>query len=222
MQQPSSFPPPQGPPSDPPTGTGAPQGPPRSHIKLWGAVAAVVSAIAGVASAVAAFTGGSSVPDRSPSAQVTVTVAPPPAGGSAQQVPPAAGASATNAAAEGVRWSGSIVLGLEGIDLTQSPPRKGSASFIRPAAARSGSNGMMVKGTVALWTGTGAPTAQGCKDLLLTQSRDEVDVAAGDVVCLAEGSSPVAALKVTATHYDRGAYGELDGELTVWSLRLNR
>ncbi|MEV6207504.1 hypothetical protein [Kitasatospora sp. NPDC051914] len=169
----------------------------------------------------AAFTGGPSGPDRAPSAQVTVTVAPPPAGGSAQQVPPA-GASATNAAAEGVRWSGPIVLGLEGIDLTQSPPRKGSPPFTRPAAARSGSNGMMVKGTVALWTGNGAPTAQGCKDLLLTQSRDEADVAAGDVVCLAEGSSPVAALKVTATHYDRGGYGELDGELTVWSLRLNR
>lgn len=113
------------------------------------------------------------------------------------------------------------MLGLEGIDLSKVPPAR-SDSFLRPAAGRSGSSGMMVKGTVARWSGPGAPTAQGCRDLLTTQPHDEVDVVEGDSVCVVNENSPIAVIKVTDTHYDQGTYGELDTEVTIWDLRMAR
>ncbi|MFD0573231.1 hypothetical protein ACFQ0T_33370 [Kitasatospora gansuensis] len=124
-----------------------------------------------------------------------------------------------------MRWTGKVVLGLEGIDLAQVPPVKGSSdslSFLRPAAGRKGSSGMEVKGTSALWTETGEPTAQGCRALLQMQSHDQVDVVEGDQVCVVHEGSPIGLLKVTKTHYMQGGYGELDAELTVWDLRLKR
>ncbi|WP_371494857.1 hypothetical protein OG871_06365 [Kitasatospora sp. NBC_00374] len=117
-----------------------------------------------------------------------------------------------------------MVLGLEGIELDQVPPRAGSETIMntRPAAGRNGSSSMEVMGTVALWTSAEAPTAQGCKDLLATQSVKEVVVGQGDRVCLVNEHSPIAALKVTATSYDKGTYGLIEGELTIWNLRSDR
>ncbi|WP_371676929.1 hypothetical protein [Streptomyces sp. NBC_01276] len=205
------------PPSSPPAFP-APAGPSRA--KLWAAGAAVVSAIAGVASAIAAFSGNSSAPAAvAPPTGVSLpapqTASSPAAGGTGTGAGTGAGAPAS------VRWSGKIVLGLEGIDLTQNPPRRGDGSTFgyRPAAARSGSSSMTVKGTAALWTDASAPTPQGCKDLLATQSRSEVTVAEGDSVCLVNEKSPIAVLKVTATRYDEGTYGLVEGELTTWNLR---
>jgi hypothetical protein len=192
-----------------------------SNMKLWGVVAAVVSAAAGVASAVAAFTGGSAQPSAAPPTSAAVTAAPPGSGSAGTGTTVAPPPSPSAAAA--VRWTGAWVLGLEGIDLSKVPPgRSSSFTSYRPAAARSGSSGMMVKGTVARWSGPGAPTAQGCRDLLLTQPHDQVDVVEGDSVCAVEESSPIAVLKITGTHYDQGSYGELDTEVTIWDLRLNR
>ncbi|GHB46096.1 hypothetical protein GCM10010347_14640 [Streptomyces cirratus] len=114
-----------------------------------------------------------------------------------------------------------MVLGLEGIDLSSVPPRTGTSGFgIRPAAGRAGESSMEVKGTVALWTNSEAPTAQGCKDLLATQSRSAVTVAEGDSVCLVNEKSPIGVLKVTATRYNEGSYGLIEGELTTWNLRV--
>lgn len=81
---------------------------------------------------------------------------------------------------------------------------------------------MEVKGTAALWTEAAEPTAQGCKDLLATQSVKTVVVVEGDRVCLVDESSPIGVLKVTATHYDQGSYGLIDGQLTIWNLRAAR
>ncbi|MGO4457837.1 hypothetical protein AB4039_11085 [Streptomyces sp. M-16] len=212
-------------PSQPPASVPAlqpPTGPSRA--KLWAAGAAVVSAIAGVASAIAAFSGNPTAPAAvAPPTGVSLpapqTGSGPAAGGTG------AGGTGTGtgagAAPASVRWSGKIVLGLEGIDLTQNPPRRGDGSTFgyRPAAARSGSSSMTVKGTAALWTDASAPTPQGCKDLLATQSRSEVVVAEGDSVCLVNEKSPIAVLKVTATRYDEGTYGLIEGELTTWNLR---
>ncbi|GAA2827148.1 hypothetical protein GCM10010441_59460 [Kitasatospora paracochleata] len=196
----------------------------RSHVKIWGAVAAVVSAAAGVASAVAAFMGGGgSPPTSAPAPQVTVTVGTqgsPNAGGVA--APSAQGTAAAPGSGAKVRWSGAFRLGMEGVDLTADPPAAGNGTYLRPGAARSGSSGMMVRGTVAPWSGPGEPTAEGCRQLLLTQKRNELDVSVGDQVCVVEGSSPIGVLKVTAAHYDAGSYGELDTTLTVWDLRMGR
>ncbi|WP_329197825.1 MULTISPECIES: hypothetical protein [unclassified Streptomyces] len=193
----------------------------RSHAKLWAAGAAVVSAIAGVASAIAAFSNGSPPPTPSavpPASSVTVA-GQPPAGGTA----PSAAPSAAGSAAGSVRWTGKVVLGLEGIDLNSIPPHSGTSGFgIRPAAGRSGETSMEVKGTVALWTNAEAPTAQGCRDLLATQSRSAVTVAEGDSVCLVNEKSPIGVLKVTGTRYDEGSYGLIEGELTTWNLRPSR
>ncbi|MFD8981676.1 hypothetical protein [Streptomyces sp. NPDC059564] len=178
-----------------------------------------------MASAIAAFSNGSPSPAAAPPAtSATVNVQPPqnPAGSAAG---PATGAAGTGAAGAGsVRWSGKVVLGLEGLDLTQTPPRKGDGSTFgyRPAAGRNGSSSMEVKGTAALWTDAAEPTAQGCKDLLATQSRNSVVVADGDSVCLVNESSPIGLLKVTATHYDDGTYGLIEGQLTIWNLRVAR
>ncbi|GJF31647.1 hypothetical protein KNE206_43470 [Kitasatospora sp. NE20-6] len=191
-------------------------------MKLWGVVAAVVSACAGVASAIAAFTGGTAHPSAAPVASAAVDVAPPPGTGFAGTSPAVAPAPSP-AGASPVRWTGKWVLGLEGIDLTKVPPaRSTSFVFFRPAAGRSGSSGMMVKGTVARWTGPGEPTAQGCRDLLLTQPHDQVDVVEGDSVCVVNENSPIAVIKITETHYDQGSYGELDTEVTIWNLRMTR
>ncbi|MFF3015745.1 hypothetical protein [Streptomyces sp. NPDC057939] len=194
-----------------------PPAPSPSRAKIWAAGAAVVSAIAGVATAVAAFSNGS---PPQPSA------VPPPASSAVGDQPPqspavtAAPGTATGAGgAASVRWSGKVVLGLEGIDLSQVPPSKGSGFGIRPAAGRNGSSSMEVKGTVALWENPGDPTPQGCKDLLAAQSRNAVVVAEGDSVCLVDENSPIAALKVTATQYNEGSYGLIEGQLTTWNLR---
>lgn len=190
----------------------------RSPVMVWGVVAAVVSAAAGVASAVAAFTGGSPHPSAAPATSV---VAPAPAPDPATVATATAKPVPTPAAEVSVRWTGKVVLGMEGIDLAQVPPTKGdSLPFFQPAAQRSGSSGMAVRGPSALWTEAGEPTAQGCRDLLLTQQHKEVDVVAGDRVCVADGSSPIGLLKVTKTHYSQGSYGELDVEVTIWNLRL--
>ncbi|MER5864843.1 hypothetical protein [Kitasatospora sp. NPDC002040] len=190
----------------------------RSPVMVWGVVAAAVSAAAGVASAVAAFTGSSSQTAPSPTTSV---VAPPPA--------PTAGATAAATtpkptpaapAAATVRWTGKIVLGMEGIDLTQVPPTQVEGQFLRPGAARTGGSGMTVKGTTAVWTDSAAPTAEGCRNLLQTQQQTVVDVVAGDQVCVVNETSPIGLLKVTKTYYMRGSYGELDAELTIWDLRL--
>lgn len=207
QQYPPSYPP-------PPVHTGP------SRVKVWAAAAAVVSAIAGVASAIAAFSNGSPSPAAvSPPSSTTVTVQPPqnPTGSAAGPASGAAGAGS-------VRWSGKVLLGLEGLDLTQAPPRKGDGNSFgyRPAAGRTGENSMEVKGTAALWTEAAEPTAQGCKDLLATQSRKTVVVAEGDSVCLVNESSPIGVLKVTATHYDEGTYGLIEGQLTIWNLRAAR
>jgi len=200
----------------------------RSRTKLWATGAAVVSAATGVVTAFAAFSGGSPSPGAvPPAASVTVTVQPSqsPAGATASSTQasgdsrPASPSPAAGTGAGSVRWSGKVVLGLEGIDLEKVPPRTGSGFGSRPAAARSGSSSMMVKGTVALWTSTEAPTPQGCKDLLATQSRAEVTVGEGDSVCLVNEHSPIAVLKVTATSYDQGTYGLIEGQLTTWNLR---
>ncbi|MFF7075493.1 hypothetical protein [Streptomyces lavendulae] len=221
LQQPAS--PPPVPPAAVPS---APAGPSRA--KLWAAGAAVVSAIAGVASAIAAFSNNSPSPAAVPPPTAVTLPAPQAAStpGAGAGAGAGAGSSAgtgtgTGAAPASVRWSGKIVLGLEGVDLTQNPPRRGDGSTFgyRPAAARSGSSSMMVKGTAALWTDASAPTPQGCRDLLATQSRSEVVVAEGDSVCLVNEKSPIAVLKVTATHYDDGTYGLIEGELTTWNLR---
>ncbi|MEU8433433.1 hypothetical protein AB0F18_11025 [Streptomyces sp. NPDC029216] len=194
-----------------------PASPGASKAKVWGVIAAVVSAIAGVASAIAAFTNNSHAPAAVPPAAAPNVVAQPPAGGTASS------ASGTGAAGAGsVRWTGKIVLGLEGIDLSQVPPRKGSELGTRPAAGRSGSSSMMVMGTAALWTNPEAPTAQGCRDLLATQSRKEVVVAEGDSVCLVNENSPIGVLKVTSTSYMEGSYGLIEGDLTTWNLRATR
>ncbi|WP_157531386.1 MULTISPECIES: hypothetical protein [unclassified Kitasatospora] len=221
-QRPPSF----GDPAGPPTGAfGPPEAHRRSPVMVWGVVAAAVSAVAGVASAVAAFMGGSSQPSAAPTSSV-VAPAPASADGSAA---PATSATAkpapAPAAGVAVRWTGKVVLGMEGIDLTQVPPTKGSSdtlSFLRPSARRTGSSGMEIKGPSALWTEAGEPTAQGCRNLLLTQSHDQVDVVAGDRVCVVDESSPIGLLKVTKTHYSQGSYGELDAELTIWDLHLKR
>ncbi|MFF7499290.1 hypothetical protein ACFZBM_07555 [Streptomyces lavendulae] len=219
LQQPAS-PPPVPPAAVPP----APAGPSRA--KLWAAGAAVVSAIAGVASAIAAFSSNSPSPAAVPPPTAVTLPAPqaastPGAGAGAGAGSSAGTGTGTGAAPASVRWSGKIVLGLEGVDLTQNPPRRGDGSTFgyRPAAARSGSSSMTVKGTAALWTDASAPTPQGCRDLLATQSRSEVVVAEGDSVCLVNEKSPIAVLKVTATHYDDGTYGLIEGELTTWNLR---
>ncbi|GLV98908.1 hypothetical protein [Streptomyces lavendulae] len=221
LQQPAS-PPPVPPAAVPP----APAGPSRA--KLWAAGAAVVSAIAGVASAIAAFSNNSPSPAAVPPPTAVTLPAPQAASTPGAGAGAGAGSSAgtgtgtgAGAAPASVRWSGKIVLGLEGVDLTQNPPRRGDGSTFgyRPAAARSGSSSMTVKGTAALWTDASAPTPQGCRDLLATQSRSEVVVAEGDSVCLVNEKSPIAVLKVTATHYDDGTYGLIEGELTTWNLR---
>lgn len=191
-----------------------------SRAKIWAAGAAVVSAIAGVATAVAAFSNGSPPP----------AAVPPPASSSVGEQPPQSSAAipatpgpATGAGgAAAVRWSGKVVLGLEGIDLSQVPPSKGTSLGARPAAGRNGSSSMEVKGTVALWENTGDPTPQGCKDLLASQSRNAVVVAEGDSVCLVNEASPIALLKVTATRYSEGSYGLIEGQLTTWNLRATR
>ncbi|MGW7315664.1 hypothetical protein [Streptomyces sp. NPDC054854] len=196
-----------------------PVAPSPSRAKIWAAGAAVVSAIAGVATAIAAFSNGSPQP----------SAVPPPASSSVGDQPPqspantAAPSAATGAGgAASVRWSGKVVLGLEGIDLSQVPPSKGTGFGIRPAAGRNGSSSMEVKGTVALWENAGDPTPQGCKDLLAAQSRNAVVVAEGDSVCLVNEKSPIAALKVTATHYEEGSYGLIEGQLTTWNLRATK
>lgn len=186
-----------------------------SRVKVWGVVAAAVSAAAGVATAIAAFMGNAGSTDP---AKVTAV----PTGSEAGATSATAMPAPSPAGSAAVRWTGKVVLGLEGIDLSKVPPAKGSELFTRPAAGRQGSNGMEVKGTAALWEGPGEPTAQGCRDLLLTQSHDRVDVVEGDRVCVVNETSPIALLKITATHYMKGSYGELDAELTVWDLRLKR
>ncbi|MEV8098565.1 hypothetical protein [Kitasatospora sp. NPDC085879] len=110
---------------------------------------------------------------------------------------------------------------MEGINLSAMPPRKGTDTVGWPSAQRSGSSGMKIKGQVAPWDGSGDPTAEGCRDLLLTRSRQEVDVAEGDRVCVVDDRSPIGLVTITATHYDQGSYGELDANLTVWNLRLD-
>ncbi|MFE2855903.1 hypothetical protein ACFXJO_32875 [Streptomyces lavendulae] len=219
LQQPAS--PPPVPPAVVPQASAGP-----SRAKLWAAGAAVVSAIAGVASAVAAFSNNSPSPAAVPPPTAVTLPAPqgastPGAGSSAGTGTGTGSGTGAGAAPASVRWSGKIVLGLEGVDLTQNPPRRGDGSTLgyRPAAARSGSNSMTVKGTAALWKDASAPTPQGCKDLLATQSGAEVVVVEGDSVCLVNEKSPIAVLKVTATRYDEGSYGLIDGELTIWNLR---
>ncbi|WP_354644526.1 hypothetical protein [Kitasatospora camelliae] len=184
----------------------------------------MVSAIAGVASAVAAFMGGGASPQSSAAPPAVTVTAVPPAGASAAgtgALPPVSTPAAPAPGADEVHWSGPITLGLEGIDLSQPAPERGTdpAGTLRPAAQRTGGSGMMIKGTVAQWTGPGEPTAQGCRDLLRTRSQEKVDVVAGDRVCTVDGGSPIALLKVTKTHSDQGGYGELDADLTVWNLR---
>ncbi|MFG2823487.1 hypothetical protein ACGFX4_29185 [Kitasatospora sp. NPDC048365] len=201
----------------------------RSNAKVWGAIAAVVSAVAGVASAAAAFMGGGDSPNPAPAPQVTVTVAAQAGTGGGTASAPSAQGTAAPAPAPGtaakVVWTGPFRLGMEGVDLTSNPPAAGTSGsflFLRPDAQRSGSNGMVVKGTVAPWSGTGEPTAEGCRVQLLTQKRQEVEVAVNDQVCVVEGSSPIGVLKITGVHYDAGSYGELDTVLTVWNLKMNR
>ncbi|MFD3326828.1 hypothetical protein [Streptomyces sp. NPDC058701] len=214
-QQPASppyVPPPYVPPPYAPPPAASP-----SRVKIWAAGAAVVSAIAGVATAVAAFSNGPSQPAAVPPPTSSAV------GGQPSQSPenvPATGAD--GAAAVAVRWSGKVVLGLEGLDLSQVPPSKGTSLGVRPAAGRNGSSSMEVKGTVALWENTGDPTPQGCKDLLASQSRNAIVVAEGDSVCLVNEASPIALLKVTATRYKEGSYGLIEGQLTVWNLRAAR
>lgn len=220
MQDPSQYPSQHpAPPPYLPSAASVPVSTGRSHAKLWAAGAAVVSAIAGVASAIAAFSNGSPPPAPSavpPASSVTVA-SQPPAGGTASS---GAGSSAAGSTAGSVRWTGKVVLGLEGIDLNTIPPQSAKSGFgIRPAAGRSGESSMEVKGTVALWTNAEAPTAQGCRDLLATQSRSNVTVAEGDVVCLVNEKSPIGVLKVTGTRYNEGSYGLVEGELTTWNLR---
>ncbi|GAA1082571.1 hypothetical protein GCM10009663_26960 [Kitasatospora arboriphila] len=232
MQYPSQDPPPhwtpphQTPPSGSPTfgsPTAGHPAPHRSNAKTWGVVAAVVSAAAGVASAIAAFTGGGSGSSAAPgpAPQVTGTVAGKGAsagtGDAATAVSPAPAGAGRGAA---VRWSGKILFGMEGIDLSALPPRKGTGAVNFPSAQRSGSSGMKIKGQVAPWEGPGEPTAEGCRDLLQTRARQEVDVAEGDRVCVVNESSPIGLVTVTGTHYDQGSYGELDADLKVWNLRL--
>ncbi|MFJ1705552.1 hypothetical protein [Kitasatospora sp. NPDC088346] len=227
MQDPSQQPAP--PPAVPPAGSPAPAGAGTSHAKLWATGAAVVSAAAGVATAFAAFSGGSSPAPVPPSSSVTVTARPqglPEATAPSGQGPGGAGAASPSAGtgAVSVRWAGRMLIGLEGIDLEQTPPRKGSTSGLgfSPNVGRNGSSSMEVKGTVAQWTAAEAPTAQGCKDLLATQSRRSVIVGKGDRVCLLDEHSPIAALTVTGTFYDQGSYGLVEGDLTVWNLRPDR
>ncbi|MFJ8039388.1 hypothetical protein ACIRBX_02600 [Kitasatospora sp. NPDC096147] len=112
---------------------------------------------------------------------------------------------------------------MEGIDLEQVPPRKGTDSLYsdRPRAAREGSSGMQIQGTSARWTGSGEATAQGCRELLATQSVDAVVVGVGQTVCVVNDHSPIAALKVTGTRYKEGSYGLIEGQLTVWDLRAD-
>ncbi|BFV60025.1 hypothetical protein KCMC57_up51290 [Kitasatospora sp. CMC57] len=219
MQQP---PPPYGDPVGSPTGFAPPEPHHRSPVMVWGVVAAVVSAAAGVASAAAAFMGGGSQPSATPPVSTSVVASAPapesaagPASTSPKPVPAPAAAK--------VRWTGKIVLGLWGVDLNQVPPVLGAddLSFLRPSAGRTNS-GMEVKGTVALWTDSAEPTAQGCLDLLQTQRHDRVDVVAGDRVCVVNESSPIALLAVTKTHPSQGSYGELDADLTVWDLKMKR
>ncbi|WP_143687060.1 hypothetical protein [Streptomyces sp. TLI_171] len=214
---------PAGPPG-PPVAAGSTTGDGRSHAKLWGVVAAVVSAAAGVASAIAAFTGGgSSSPAAAPPASVTVTAAPPaaPAGTGATAGAGATGPAPSPAAGAAVRWSGKWVLSQQGIDLTKRPPERSTGNFFyRPSAGRTGENGLEIKGTVALWTASEAPTAEGCRELLRTQPHDRVTVVPGDLVCAVDDASPIALFKVNDTHYEQGSYGEVDTEVTIWELRM--
>ncbi|MEU8464917.1 hypothetical protein [Streptomyces sp. NPDC029003] len=227
MQDPSHQPPQ---PTSPPYVQPAAPGP--SRVKLWAAGAAVVSAIAGVASAVAAFSDHTAPPAAVPPPTSATVGAPPPQSPAGIAASPGTGAAAGAGSAAGsgspgaaasVRWSGTVVLGLEGLDLSQVPPRQKEGTLIRPAAGRNGSSSMEVLGTAALWPDAASePTAQGCKDLLATQSRKSVVVAEGDSVCLVNENSPIGVLKVTATKYDEGSYGLIEGRLTTWNLRADR
>ncbi|MGW4381789.1 hypothetical protein [Kitasatospora sp. NPDC004531] len=216
---------PTAPPPAEPGAAGAPPAPQRSAARTWGLIAAVVSAAAGVASAIAAFMAGggsgpAATPAPAPPAQATFTAS----GSPTAPTAPGAGASGTAAA---VRWAGKVRFGLAGIDLAEIPPRARNVDdtlggSIFPSAQRSGGSGMKIKGQVAPWDAAGAPTAEGCRDLLLTQPRREVEVLAGDRVCVVDDRSPIGLVTVTATHYDDGSYGELEADLTVWSLTLGR
>lgn len=192
-----------------------------SRAKLWAAGAAVVSAIAGVATAIAAFSNGSPQPAAVPPPSSSSVGNQPPQSAAAAPTTPGPATGAGGAVA--VKWSGKVVLGMEGIDLSQVPPRKGGTDFgTRPSAGRSGSSSMEIKGTVALWENAGDPTPQGCKDLLASQSRNAIVVAEGDSVCLVNEKSPIGLLKVTSTHYNDGSYGLIEGQLTTWNLRATQ
>ncbi|MFD9130458.1 hypothetical protein ACFV0G_37835, partial [Kitasatospora sp. NPDC059571] len=142
---------------------------------------------------------------------------PPPPGAPPARAPPPPPRPPPTAQAAGVRWSGEVVLGMDGIDLTPVPPHKGGgAPVVIP-----GTGGMQLYGTAARWTGPGEPTAQACRDLLLTQALTVLDVAEGDTVCLVNGPSPIAALQVTSAAVDQSFLGQLRGRLTVWNLHLD-
>ncbi|MER8185028.1 hypothetical protein [Kitasatospora sp. NPDC094015] len=229
MQDPSQ--PPAQPPHPPATQAGPPQpataGP--SQAKLWGTAAAVVSAVAGVASAFAAIFGGSSSTGSAPPPPSSVTAPAQPVQSSTDKPStPAPVDSKTTGTGSGsgagsVRWTGHVLFGQEGVDLDQVPPRVGvPGTFgLRPSVGREGSSSLQVKGTVAVWSGAEAPTAQGCKELLATQATGAAVVGVNDRVCLVQEHSPIAVLEVTATHYDAGSYGQLEGTLTTWNLRLD-
>ncbi|MFJ1753366.1 hypothetical protein [Kitasatospora sp. NPDC088134] len=232
QQQPGSYPghpqpqhgQPQYPyPGQPYPGHPQPGGPePRSSAaKTWGVIAAVVSAAAGVASAIAAFSGGGgSGPSAGPAPVPQNVVTASTGSGSAGTQP--GSAAAPPPAAAGVSWSGKVRFGLTGIDLSTAPPRvrdKDTLGDIWPSAQRI-QGGMKIKGQVATWTGGGAPTAEDCRNLLTTQVRQEVEVVVGDRVCVVDGRSPITLVNVTALHPDDGSYGELEADLTMWNLKL--
>ncbi|MFC5924147.1 serine/threonine-protein kinase [Micromonospora vulcania] len=156
-------------------------------------------------------------PTNSPAAAQSATGTPP-ASPPASQVSPAPTTSGATtpgtAGAPRVQWTGMVRINDHGIDLDTVPPAVDPAEWEDVDAARSYSGGPLGTEKIAKWTGAGEPTPQQCRELVLTQGTDQLNVANKEVFCLRTSQARMALLVITATSGNTGT--GVWATATVW------
>ncbi|MEU7000437.1 serine/threonine-protein kinase [Nonomuraea sp. NPDC046570] len=117
--------------------------------------------------------------------------------------------------ADKVQWKDTIRFRGEGADLDSVPPNVIDASGdwdVNEAAGES----MIGSPDDALrvWSGTGEPTRQECRELVRTQGSDTASVDEGDLVCVITSDQRVALLKITGINFS-----SVLATAKVWALK---
>jgi hypothetical protein len=175
-------------------------------------VIGVIATIVGVVVAIIQFQGpGRSAAGTQPTAGT-------------QQSTPASSPTAPPTSPSQGGWShrqwgpGSLLLtALKNVDMDSVPPNVNDPSGLSTDVSLY-DNQLQAGGQIAPWTGTGAPTAAGCAEMISTHGVEGVKPEQGHVICLKTGEGNIAILTVQQVETDDSdSMTAVTIRATVWS-----